>query len=192
MYKNILYQISKYIALTSPEKEEFTGILQGYSLKKKEFLIEAGQLVKNQYYVVKGCLNAYYLDELGNKHILQFAIEDWWISDFQAFFDGSPAQLFVEAIEDSVLLGISNDALETLFFRIPKFERFFRIITTKAFVSLRVRVLSFLQNSGTERYIEFCTTYPKIEERITNYQIANYLGIQPESLSRIRKEVANS
>ncbi|PIV48857.1 MAG: hypothetical protein COS19_11600 [Flavobacteriaceae bacterium CG02_land_8_20_14_3_00_34_13] len=191
MYKTILQQVSKHIQLTAFEKEEFKGILQLYTLKKKEFLIQPNQQVNHQYYVVKGCLNAYYSDELGNKHILQFAIEDWWISDFQAFFEETSSQLYIEAIEDSILLGIQKDALETLFIRIPKFERFFRIITTKAFVSLRSRILSFLQKNTTERYVEFCTTYPKIEERITNHQIANYLGIQPESLSRIRKELSN-
>jgi len=96
MYKTILQQVSKHIQLTAFEKEEFKGILQLYTLKKKEFLIQPNQQVNHQYYVVKGCLNAYYSDELGNKHILQFAIEDWWISDFQAFFEETSLQLYIE------------------------------------------------------------------------------------------------
>jgi CRP-like cAMP-binding protein len=163
--------------------------LEDIRISKKNFLIEPGDLVNSEYYVVSGCLKAYYLDENGDKHIIQFAVEDWWISDFEAFFNKVPAKLYVETIEDSVLLAINREALEILYTRIPKFERFFRIKTTNAFVSLRTRILSTLQKSGKERYLEFCESYPKIEQRVPNYHIANYLGLKPESLSRIRKEV---
>lgn len=189
MYAEILTHISKDIDLMKEEQEEFTSILFEKKVPKKEFLIKPGETVTAEYYVVSGCLKAYYLDEAGNKHILQFAVEDWWISDFEAFFKETPAQLYVETIEDSILLGIHKDALEVLYQRIPKFERFFRIKTTGAFVALRSRILSSLQKSGKERYLEFCETYPRIESRVPNYHIANYLGIQPESLSRIRKDL---
>ena len=189
MHQDILAHISKDIELTISEQEEFIGILSEKSLKKKEILIKPGQFVSSEYYVVKGCLQAYYMDEAGEKHIIQFAIEDWWISDFEAFFNGEQAQLFVEALEDCLLLGIEKDALEVLYERVPKFERFFRLKTTNAFVALRTRILSSLQKTGKDRYLEFCETYPQIEKRVPNYHIANYLGLQPESLSRIRKEL---
>src|SRR5690606_35968989 len=104
-------------------------------------------------------------------------------------FSGSPAQLYVEPLEDSVLMEIKKDSLEELYNRIPKFERFFRIKITGAFVALRSRVLSSLQKSGRQRYLEFCEAYPKIEKRVPKSHIANYLGLKPESLSRIRKEL---
>ncbi|WP_034886217.1 Crp/Fnr family transcriptional regulator [Gillisia sp. JM1] len=189
LHTNILNHLTKVISLTESEQQEFTSILEDIRISKKNFLIEPGDLVNSEYYVVSGCLKAYYLDETGDKHIIQFAVEDWWISDFEAFFNKVPAKLYVETIEDSVLLAINREALEILYTRIPKFERFFRIKTTNAFVSLRTRILSTLQKSGKERYLEFCETYPKIEQRVPNYHIANYLGLKPESLSRIRKEV---
>jgi CRP-like cAMP-binding protein len=189
MHKEIIKHVTSKIELTEDEQLEFIGILSEQRIAKREFLIEPGQTVDCEYYVVKGCLKAYYLDEGGNKHIIQFAVEDWWISDFEAFFGNFPAQLYVEAIEDSVLLGINRDTLETLYKRISKFERFFRIKTTNAFVALRGRILSSLQKSNKERYLEFCQTYPEIEKRVPNYHIANYLGIKPESLSRLRKEM---
>lgn len=189
MYSEILNHISKDIELTEEEQEEFISILFEKKVPKKEFLIRPGETVTAEYYVVSGCLEAYYLDDNGNKHILQFAVEDWWISDFEAFFNEIPAQLYVETIEDSVLLGINKNTLEILYQRIPRFERFFRIKTTGAFVALRSRILSSLQKTGKERYQEFCETYPKIESRVPNYHIANYLGLKPESLSRIRKEL---
>ena len=186
---NILEHLTKVINLTESEQQEFISILEEVKISKKSFLIEPGDLVNSEYYVVSGCLEAYYLDETGDKHIIQFAVEDWWISDFEAFFKKVPAKLYIETIEDSVLLAINGDALEVLYSRIPKFERFFRIKTTNAFVSLRTRILSTLQKSGKERYLEFCESYPKIEQRVPNYHIANYLGLKPESLSRIRKDV---
>jgi len=188
IHTNILNHLTKEINLTESEQQEFTSILEDVRISKKHFLIEPGDLVNSEYYVVSGCLEAYYLDEAGDKHIIQFAVEDWWISDFEAFFNKLPAKLYVETLEDSVLLGINREALEILYSRIPKFERFFRIKTSNAFVSLRTRVLSSLQKSGKERYLEFCETYPKIEQRVPNYHIANYLGLKPESLSRIRKD----
>ncbi len=189
IHRNILDHLEKIISLSDSEQQEFTSILEEIRISKKNFLIEPGDLVNSEYYVVSGCLEAYYLDESGDKHIIQFALEDWWISDFEAFFNNVPAKLYLETIEDSVLLAINREALEILYTRIPQFERFFRIKTTSAFVSLRTRILSTLQKSGKERYLEFCESYPKIEQRVPNYHIANYLGLKPESLSRIRKEV---
>lgn len=189
VYVSVLKQLKKHINLSKKEEEEFTSILSEIHVKKKEHLYQPGSFVTHDYYVVKGCLKAYYSDELGNKHIIQFAIEDWWISDFEALFKGTTAQLFIEAIEDCVLLGLHIDALEELYKRIPKFERFFRIVFTNSFVAQRTRIMSSLQKNGTERYLEFCQTYPNIEKRVTNYHVANYLGIKPESLSRIRKDL---
>jgi CRP/FNR family transcriptional regulator, anaerobic regulatory protein len=187
MFQPILSHIERDIHLDEKEKEEFVSLLVEKKISKKDFLIQPGQDVKHEYFVVKGCLKAYYLDKKGNKHILQFAIEDWWISDFEAFFKNEPASLYIEAIEDSYLLGINKEILEPLYERIPKFERFFRIKTTNAFVALRSRILASLQMNARERYLDFCATYPSIESRVPNYHIANYLGITAESLSRIRK-----
>jgi len=189
-HKKIVAHVQKNIQLSAEEEEEFISILNEVKLQKKQQLIQPNDQVSAEYYVVKGCLQAYYLDIEGDKHIIQFAIEDWWISDFEAFFSNQPAKLFVEAIEDSQLLAIEKSSLETLYQRIPKFERFFRIKTTNAFVALRKRILSSLQKSSKERYVEFCKDYPSMEKRIPNYQIGNYLGIKAESLSRLRKELA--
>ncbi len=189
MYDQLKQHVSSVITLTETEMAEFLSLFTESKIRKKKFLIQPGDRVTREYYILAGCLKAYYLDPMGEKHIIQFAIEDWWISDFEAFFGEGAAQLHVEAIEDSVVLGIDRAVLETLYARIPKFERFFRIKTTAAFVAARKRILATLQKSVGQRYIEFCDTYPTIEKRVANYHIANYLGIQPESLSRIRKNL---
>ncbi len=189
MYNQLRQHVAKVIAISDEEMSEFVGLFKEVSIKRKKFLIRPHQRVTTEYYIIHGCLKAYYLDDSGEEHIIQFAVEDWWISDFEAFFSGQLSKLYVEAIEDSLALGIEKEVLETVYMRIPKFERFFRIKTTSAFVSARKRILATLEKSVAQRYLDFCLTYPDIEKRVTNYQIANYLGIQPESLSRIRKHL---
>ncbi len=192
MFTAIEQHLSKHIQLTKEELERFTSVLITKKLRKKQFLIQEGDLVNYEYYVVKGCLKAYEIDPSDNIHIIQFAIEDWWISDFKAFFKNEKAHLTIDCIEDSLLLGIAKTDLEQLFIDIPKLERFFRIKLTNAFVALQDRILSSLDKTSAERYLEFRKTYPNIEQRIPNYLIANYLGIKPESLSRLRKQLVIS
>lgn len=189
MYTAIREHIEKIVPLTALEFEEFKSILSIHKLRKKETLIIPGNRVDTEFYVVKGCLKAYHTSENGDRSIVQFAIEDWWISDFKAFFNETTAKLTVECIEDSVVLGLKKAALEELYLRIPKFERFFRIKTTRAFISLTGRIQNALEKESSDLYIDFCKSYPNIEQRVPNYEIASYLGIKPESLSRIRKEI---
>ncbi|MFO7745933.1 MAG: Crp/Fnr family transcriptional regulator [Psychroflexus sp.] len=189
MYPQLQAHLLKDINFTPSEVQEFISILKHQKLNKKDLLIQPGDKVTHEHYVLKGCLKAYYLDKNGQMHIIQFAVEDWWISDFEAFFNEKPAQLFVECLENSELLSLDKVALEKLYTRIPKFERFFRIKVTKAFVALRNRILSSLQKDSKTRYVEFCKQYPSLQGRIANYHIANYLGMTPESLSRIRKTI---
>ena len=189
MYPQLTAHLLKDIDLTTEEIQEFISVLNYQKLKKRDFLIQPGDQVHQEHYVLTGCLHAYYLDQFGQKQIIQFAIEDWWISDFEAFFENKPAQLFVECLEETELLSLDKVTLEKLYARIPKLERFFRIKVTKAFVVLRNRILSSLQKDNKTRYIEFCEQYPSLQSRIANYHIANYLGMTPESLSRLRKTI---
>ncbi|MFT4830765.1 MAG: CRP/FNR family transcriptional regulator [Psychroserpens sp.] len=192
MNNAIIAHVQKYISLSKEELEAFLSVLSVVEVPKRKRLVEPGSYIKNEYFVVKGCLKGYYLDENGDKHIIQFAIENWWIGDFDAFYNHVPSKLHVEAIEDSTLLAITYDDLQELFESTPKFERYFRILVTGAFISLRGRILSTLQNATKERYLEFCKTYPNIERRVANYDIANYLGVSAESLSRIRRQLVIS
>lgn len=167
----------------------FRSKLREVAVAKGKFLLQPNTYVKHEYFVVKGCLSAYYLDKKGNKHIVQFAIENWWLGDFDAFYNGVSSKLYIEALEDSTLLSINHDDLETLLLEAPVFERYFRLLVTSAFISLRKRILSSLGKNVKERYLEFCESYPNIEGRVPNYQIANYLGASPESLSRARRKL---
>ncbi|WP_010516717.1 Crp/Fnr family transcriptional regulator [Croceivirga radicis] len=187
MYSKIITHVEKYVTPTSHALKAFTSLLQPLELKKKENLIHPGTYIQHEFFVESGCLIAYYLDKKGHKHIIQFAIEDWWVGDFDAFYNKIPSKLYIEAIENAKLWSISFNDLEQLYHDHPIFERYFRILVTRGFISQRKRVLSTLQENAKERYLDFCKTYPNIESRVPNYHIANYLGLSPESLSRIRK-----
>ena len=187
MFTEILNHIGEHIELNESEIERFTSVLIKKKLRKRQFLIQEGDLVKYQYFVVSGCLKIYEVDNNGDEHIVQFAKENWWASDFKAFFEGKKATLSIDCIENSIVLGIDKQDLEDLFLDIPKFDRFFRIKLTSLFVALQNRILSSLDKSSAERYVEFQKSYPELEQRVPNYMIANYLGMKPESLSRIRK-----
>ncbi|WP_344928085.1 Crp/Fnr family transcriptional regulator [Aquimarina addita] len=166
--------------------------LSKISLARKKFLLQPGAHIKHEYFVIKGCLKAYYLDAKGNRHIIQFAIENWWVGDFDAFYNDVPSKLHIESIESSTLFSISYDDLQELFITAPIFERYFRILVTSAFIAQRKRILSSLEKDTKQRYLEFCKTYPNIEDRVPNYDIANYLGVSAESISRIRRKMKSN
>lgn len=138
-----------------------------------------------------GCLRTYYLTEGGKDITIQFAISDWWISDYTAFFTEGKALLNIECVQDAVIYKISRVSMEELYPRIPLIESFFRIKMERFFASFQRRILSDLAMSAKEKYKTFLTTYPNIEASIKNYHLASYLGITPESLSRLRAEMAH-
>ncbi|WP_158850308.1 Crp/Fnr family transcriptional regulator [Algibacter sp. L1A34] len=189
MYQSITNHINNHITPTALDIQLFNNVLNEISVEKGQFLLKPGTHVKHEYFVIKGCLKAYYIDDKGNKHIIQFAVENWWVGDFDAFHNQIPSILYIEAIEDSNLLSISYNNLQKIYDEAPIFERYFRILTTQAFIAQRKRILSTLEKNTQERYIEFCTSYSNIENRVPNYDIANYLGVSPENLSRVRKQI---
>lgn len=189
MHEAIIKHIKHQINLSEIDVHLFTNSLQEVIVRKGQFLLKPGTHVKHEYFVVKGCLSAYYMDSKGNKSIIQFAIENWWIGDFDAFHNQVPSKLYIEAIEDAQLLAVHSESLQNIYVKAPIFERYFRLLTTQAFIAQRKRILSTLEKNTQERYLEFCASYPNIKDRVPNYNIANYLGVSPENLSRVRKNL---
>lgn len=186
MYDLILKNISRFITLTPEEEQYFTSLLKLKKIKKKGYLLQEGDISRHQYFVNKGCLRTYTIDEKGLEHIIQFAIEDWWTGDMFSFLTQTPARFTIDALQDSELLCLEKNALEELYVKIPKFERFFRHLLQNAFIALQERIVANLSQPADERYCTFITKYPDMEKRLPLKQIASYLGITPESLSRIR------
>jgi CRP-like cAMP-binding protein len=187
-FQPILDQVSLHIQLDGEEKSHFLAQLQHQQLQKKEFLLRENDVCKNSAFVVSGCLRAYHLDGNGFEHVLQFAPEGWWVADMYSLLSGKPGHLNIEALEDSEILLLSKSAQEKLYTDIPKFERFFRIITENSLVSNRQRVMDNLSLNARERYAGFCQKYPSLIERLPQKQIAAYIGVTPEFLSALRSE----
>ena len=191
MYENLLQHVSRRINLDPAEADFFVSLLQHQKLRKKQYLSKEGEVCKYSGYVLKGCLRTYELDEQGNEHVLQFSIEDWWVGDLYSFFTETPSRYYVDALEPTELALMDLASQELLYEKVPKFERYFRILIQNAFIASQRRVISAISRPAEERYLEFHKRYPTLEQRIPQHQIASYLGITPESLSRIRKQLSN-
>ena len=157
---------------------------------KRQFVVQAGDECKYETYVVKGCLRAYFVDPNGTSHVVQFAIEDWWISDMDSLVNGGPATLNIDAIEDTEVLQIERSQFLTLFEKIPAFNKLYRIMLMKAFVAHQRRIIDNLCKPASERYLDFVKRYRNIEQRVPQNQIASYLGMTPEFLSQIRRKLS--
>jgi CRP-like cAMP-binding protein len=187
----ILNNISRHIQLDQKETDYFKSILQIKKLKRKEFLLKPGEISKTENFINKGCLRTYTVDPNGFEHILMFAIEDWWTGDLHSFLTQTPATYFVEALEDTEVIQYSKENLDRLFAEVPKFERFYRIALQKSLISLHQRISQNLSLTAEDRYLNFIKKYPQLQERLSQKQIAAYLGITPIFLSMLRKKLSN-
>jgi len=173
--------------ITPLTDQEFDYILSHFTtkkLKKHQFLIQEGDNVTNDYFVVKGLLKAAFTNGEGKEHILQFAMEDWWITDFQAYFNQTEATLTIDCIEDTELLCLSLTNREKLCAELHKIEHFFRRKSNFGYIALQLRILSLLNSNAKERYEQLLLQYPTLFQRVPKTLIASYLGVSRETLSR--------
>ena len=184
--------IAKHISLSENETEVFCNLFQQKLIKKKSFLLRAGEVCKFEGFVTKGIFRVYHIDKNGAEQILYFAIDNWWITDIDSFTNERPSQLFIEALEDSEVLLISKKDKEFAYTNLPKIEKLFRIMTQKTHVALQRRMIDNLSKTADQRYLDFIEKYPQFYQRLSNLQIAAYLGISHEFLSKIRKKIASS
>jgi CRP-like cAMP-binding protein len=186
--QNLINKIKTLISLSLEAENYIYSIAIEKTISKGAVLIRQGQTVNKTYFVVEGSLRSFCNDKDGKEHTLQFAIKDWWISDFMAIYNHEPASLTVECITDSVVLEFNAQKLNEIYLQFPEFEAFQRKNLEKHIVSLHKRILNQLQLTASERYTLFLEQYPNIEQHVPNYNIASYLGITQQSLSRIRAE----
>jgi CRP-like cAMP-binding protein len=190
MFELIDANIARHIHLTPEELDHFHSLLQVKKFKKKQFLLQDGEISHFQGFINKGCIKNYILDDKGYEFIMSFAIEEWWIGDLMSFYEQKPGNLFIETIEDTELLTLDHDTNEKLLREIPKFERFFRILVQRAAYTLQQRFFNTLAKPAEERYLEFIKKYPQIVQRVPQQLIASYIGVTPEFLSKIRSKLA--
>lgn len=189
-YELILQNVAKHIRLDNAETDFFTSLLEYKAIKRKGFLLRRGEACKTESFIVKGCTRTYTIDENGFEHIVMFGVEDWWVGDLASFLTKTPTNYFIDALEDTEVLQITQPNLELLYQRVPKFERFFRLIIQNAFIAQQTRINQTLSYTAEQRYKDFISRYPSLEQRIPQKQIAAYLGITPEFLSMLRRKMA--
>ncbi|WP_433832510.1 Crp/Fnr family transcriptional regulator [Flavobacterium anhuiense] len=183
---SVLKNIAKHIELDENEKSYFLSLLNEKKYLKKSMLLEEGEICRTINFVQSGTLRSFFRDSAGKESTIMFAISDWWITDMACFLNQQPAMLNIEAIEDSNILSLKKEDLDDLYIKIPKFERFFRIIMQNAYVREQIRVIQNLSLTAEQRYHIFLEKYPEISKQVKQKQIASYLGITPEFLSMIR------
>ncbi|MCF1749573.1 Crp/Fnr family transcriptional regulator [Mariniradius sediminis] len=193
MKADLLFEsIEKEIKLSETDKELIVSLVRERKIKKGQFLSHEGAISRCTNFVIEGSIRTYFIDLNGQEHIVQFAIEGWWISDLNSFIMQVPATFNVQAIEDSTVLELAYENLELLYEKIPKLERYFRILTQRAFVAFQQRIIQNISMTAEDRYLSFVKKYPKIEVRIPQRLVASYLGISPEFLSKIKKRLKES
>ena len=188
--KELIEKIRGSIQLSLEAEEYLFSISEKKTFSKGATLIRQGQNVNKIYFVIDGCLRSYCIDKNGKEHTLQFAIKNWWISDYIAIHNKEPATLTVECLTESSAIEFNAKELGGIFTLFPEYEPFQRNLLERHVVSLHKRILNQLQLTASQRYDLFLEQYPDIEQYARNYHIASYLGITQESLSRIRVEKA--
>jgi CRP-like cAMP-binding protein len=190
--KLILENISRHISLSDREAEYVISLLKQRTVRKRQFLLHSGDVSRHETFIVNGLLRAYTVDKSGHEHIAMFASEGWWISDLYSFLTQSPGTQNIDALEDTDVLQIEKQDLEKLYLEVPKFDRFFRILLQNAFVANQQRILTSISQTAEEQYLAFIKKYPSLEQRVPQHQVASYLGITPETISRIRRTLAKT
>jgi len=192
MFELLFKKFDEKINLTEEEKQLSQTFFVSKKIRKKQYVLQEGDVCKYIAFVEKGLLRSYMINEKGQEHINQFAFEGWWIADQFSYLTGEPSKYNIEAMEDCELLLLSKQAEEQMLQQIPKLERYFRILLQNSLVATQKRLASSLSQSAEERYHELIQDCPStLPHRIPQHMLASFLGITPETLSRIRKNITS-
>ncbi|SNC65386.1 cAMP-binding domain of CRP or a regulatory subunit of cAMP-dependent protein kinases [Hymenobacter gelipurpurascens] len=188
-YQSLRTHLQARVPLSDDDFAVFQQYLRLQTLNKREHLLQTGEPCTHLAFVTQGCLRSYSLNTQGQEHTLQFAPEDWWVSDMYSLLTQQPSTMNIDALEDSQVLLLAQADMETIYAHFPVFERYFRLLMQSRFVALQERVNASLSQTASEKYQHFLRKYPGIAQRVPQHFIASYLGITPESLSRVRRQL---
>jgi len=184
----LLDYFQQLIPLNKDEKQLVTELFKTRLYRKRQYVLQEGDVCNHFNFIVRGCLRMYKVDDKGNIHIIQFASENWWLSNIGSFHDRKPSELNIDALEDTMVLQISHENLLSLYMNAPKFDRIFRVLIENSFVSIQQRLLQNISSTAEDRYFTFLQTYEDLSTRLPQTQIASFLGISAEFLSRLRNK----
>lgn len=190
MYEYLYQKIKENISITDEEFEFVKTRFLPKKLRRKHFILQEGEVSKYSIFVEKGILRTYTIDEKGNEHTLQLASEGWWAADLYSFFTNESSKFYIEALENCELLLISKASWDELMDKIPAFERYFRILIQNNLISTQRRLMSTLSQTAEEKYLSLMANHVGLLQRVPQTIIASFLGMTPETLSRIRSQLA--
>lgn len=188
MYNNLINHIRRFVQLDENDVQLLLGYFKPVSLKRKEFLVQEGQVCRSLYFVEKGCLRMFFVDAKSVERITQFALDSWWIADYFSFMDNQPSDYSIQAIEKSEILAIDRQVMDDLLRELPQMERYFRIVMQKAVAASQLRIKYMFEMTKEEFYLHFVNSFPEFAQRVPQYMIASYLGLTPEYVSELRKK----
>lgn len=191
MYEIFFRNFNEKVSLTPEEQDFLKQYLTPKKLRKKQYLLQEGDICKHLCVVEKGALKAYVLTESGDERITAFALEGWTMGDLSSFIKEEPATLNIDALEDCELVLISKQAYNELLQVMPKFETYIRILMTDAYMALQRRTTNMISLPLEERYKALTAMYPNIVQRVPQHMIASYMGLSPETLSRVRSRITS-
>jgi len=188
MASNLIKHIQQFVELNENEVQLLSYCIKTIGLKKKEFLVKEGQVCKALYFVEKGCLRMFFINSKATEQITQFALENWWISDYFSFMDEKSSEYSIQAIEKSEIIALDKHAFDDLLKELPQLERYFRILMQKALAASQLRAKYLYEMSKEEFFQHFSSSFPEFVQRVPQYMIASYLGLTPEYVSELRKK----
>lgn len=186
MFSEMIAHMRNYITLTEEEVILLTNALEIKEVKKKEHVLKAGEVCNSNYFITKGCFRLYLITDKGAEQIVQFGIENWWITDYVSLKSGKPSEFYLQATEDAQVVVLNKTTDEELFAKIPQLERYFRLVLERAYSAQLSRIHYIFNLTGEEQYKLFSSQFPEFVQRVPQYMLASFLGITPESLSRLR------
>lgn len=187
-YPGFIAHIRRYVELSEKDVEKIEPYVYTLELKKRDYLVTEGQVCKSNYFVERGCIRMFYVNDKMTEETMQFALENWWLSDYFSFARQTPSEYSIQAVEKSLVVAIEYQSQDKLFADVPQLERYFRIMMQRALAASQLRVKLIYQLSKEEMYRHFNTSFPHFFQRVPQYMIASYLGITPEYLSELRKK----
>lgn len=186
----LLRNLSRHASFLPAERALIAAAFTPVAYSRREVLLREGDVANHTYYVADGCVRLYYRHEAGTVHVLQFATEDWWVTDLHSYLNAEPSRLCIDALENSLVLQAPHDLFNELLQAVPALDRAFRILAQRGMAAMQQRIVDSMSQSALERYLSFRRQYGVLESRLPQNQIASFIGVTPEFLSTLRRRLA--
>lgn len=190
MYPNFITHLKKHISLNDDEVQLLMSSVKPLTIKKKELLIQEGQICKANYFVEQGLLRMFFINNKGIEQTTQFALEKWWIADYMSLTMQTASHFYIQAVESSTIISVEHHKQDQLLKELPQLEHYFRLMMQRAYAAAQMRVKYFHVYSKEENYRQFVSLFPEFVQRIPQYMLASYLGLTPEYVSELRKKLS--